>query len=437
MRRRHVLTGAVLAGILLGMSVLWLRRVSASSVIFTIPVGSVSMVYNNPAYRGALAVDARTGVAAVASAGVTLLDTRTGTVLSTVSIRQGYTTVLAVDERAAHVLVASGNVTVLDAQRGIPLHAVPAALFPLDEIVDGRTGHAFILNGRGYRGQVTMIDTRTGRLLHTTTISTQDSLFTGAVDARTGRAFVTSSVDDSVSVLDTRTGQLVATDVVARSPQAVAVDEARGHVFIASSGVASGGAGLSVLDARRGTVLRIQRLTMLPLALAVDARVAHVFLVNATVDSYGDAAGISSISLLDARSGALIRTVPIPATDTPATMVTMAVDDRRDRVFVLSPGPQDSASPGQPTVFAGDGHLYVFDAHSGALLRTLPTGVGPVAMGIDDGTGHVVVLDAGGTVAVPDPWGWMPGWVRHAVPFLTVPRMHNVPSSVHVLDPAR
>lgn len=436
MGRRHVLTGAVLAG-LIGISVLWLRRESVSSVIFTIPMGSVSMVYNNPAYQGALAVDARTGVAAVAVAGVTLINTRTGTVLGTVSIGQGYTTALAIDERVAHVLAASGNVTALDAQRGIPLYAVPAALFPLDQIVDEHTGHAFILNGRRYSGQVTMIDTHTGRLLYTATISTQESLFAGAVDARTGRAFITSSLDDSVSVLDTQTGRLVATSLVARSPQAVGVDEVRGHVFIASSGMAAGGSGLSTLDARRGIVLRIQHLPLLPVALAVDARVAHVFLVNSTVDIFGYAAGISSISMLDTRSGAIVRTVPIPATDPPATIATIAVDAPRDRVFVLSQGPQASAQPGQPAVFAGDGHLYVFDARSDALLRTLPTGVGPVALGVDEGTGHVVVLDAGGTVAVPDPWSWVPSWMRHATPFLTVARKRNVPSSVQVLDPSR
>lgn len=413
--RGWLLVGGIVAGIVGGAGVVWLHAPATEPVVFNIPVPPVNAVYSNPTYQGALAIDARTGYAAVATtAGVTLLDTHTGTVVRTVPLSQGYAMSLAVDEQRGHVIAIGAGVAVLDARRAAIVRTALASLFPLGIVVDDRSGHAFILDGRAFGGHVVMLDTGTGRVQHTAVVSSEDSAQAGAVDTRTARAFVTSLVDDSVSVLDTQTGAVVATALVARSPCAVAVDERRGRVFVASSGVASGGSGLSVLDARTGTVLRIQPLTTSPLALAVDALTGRVFLVNGP-------------------SGAILRTVPIPEN---LNLASIAVDVRRGRVFVSSQGAQDPARPG---ALMGAGSVYVLDARSGALLRTLPAGVGPVAMVVDDATGHVVVLDAGGTVDVRDGWTWAPGWLRRVVPFLPSGQVSTrpIPSSVRVLDPSQ
>jgi len=435
--RGWLLVGGIVAGLIGWAGVVWLHAPATEPVVFNIPVPPVSAVYSNSGYQGALVVDTRTGYAAVATtAGVALLDTRIGTVVRTVPLSHEDAMALAVDEQRGHVIAAGTGVAVLDARRAIIVRAAPARLFPLGMVVDDRAGHAFILNGRAVGGHVVMLDTGTGRVRHTAVVGSADSALAGAVDTRTARAFVTSLVDDSVSVLDTRTGAVVATDLVARSPRAVTVDERRGRVFVASSGVASGGAegsGLSVLDARTGAVLRIQPLKASPLALAVDALAGRVFLVNGARDANGDAAGISSISTLDAQSGAILRTVPIPKN---LNLASIAVDARRGRVFVISQGAQDPARPG---ALMGAGSVYVLDARSGLLLRTLPAGVGPVAMAVDDAMGHVVVLDAGGTVDVGDGWTWAPGWLRHALPFLPVGQVSTrpIPSSVRVLDPSQ
>jgi len=432
--RGWLLVGGIVAGIVGGAGVVWLHAPATEPVVFNIPVPPVNAVYSNPTYQGALAIDARTGYAAVATtAGVTLLDTHTGTVVRTVPLSQGYAMSLAVDEQRGHVIAIGAGVAVLDARRAAIVRTALASLFPLGIVVDDRSGHAFILDGRAFGGHVVMLDTGTGRVQHTAVVSSEDSAQAGAVDTRTARAFVTSLVDDSVSVLDTQTGAVVATALVARSPCAVAVDERRGRVFVASSGVASGGSGLSVLDARTGTVLRIQPLTTSPLALAVDALTGRVFLVNGPRGAYGAALGISGVSTLDAQSGAILRTVPIPEN---LNLASIAVDVRRGRVFVSSQGAQDPARPG---ALMGAGSVYVLDARSGALLRTLPAGVGPVAMVVDDATGHVVVLDAGGTVDVRDGWTWAPGWLRRVVPFLPSGQVSTrpIPSSVRVLDPSQ
>jgi len=39
-------------------------------------------------------------------------------------------------------------------------------------------------------------------------------------------------------------------------------------------------------------------------------------------------------------------------------------------------------------------------------------------MAVDERTGHVFVLNGPRTVPVPDPWAWLPAWLRRRLPFL-------------------
>jgi hypothetical protein len=45
----------------------------------------------------------------------------------------------------------------------------------------------------------------------------------------------------------------------------------------------------------------------------------------------------------------------------------------------------------------------------------------------------------GGTVRVPNPWGWVPPWLRSVLPFLPpgLPRTRTVPASVTIIDTSR
>jgi|SRR2546429_3598807 len=55
-----------------------------------------------------------------------------------------------------------------------------------------------------------------------------------AIDAHTARAFVAGS-NNTVSVLDARSGTVVRTILVGRNPAALAVDAATGRTFVANS----------------------------------------------------------------------------------------------------------------------------------------------------------------------------------------------------------
>ena len=130
------------------------------------------------------------------------------------------------------------------------------------------------------------------------------------------------------------------------------------------------------------------------------------------------------VRVLDGWSGQVLRTVRL-ATD----LAGMAIDSHRGRLIVTAPGDGDRA-------VAPPGRVMVLDGRTGALLRSIGLGAAPVSVAVDEATGHVVVLTSGGRAPVPDPWSWLPPWLRRRLPFLP-PRpstWRTVPPGVSVLD---
>ena len=161
--------------------------------------------------------------------------------------------------------------------------------------------------------------------------------------------------------------------------------------------------------------VRTVRVTEAVRHLAADPRTGHVFI-----------AGDTTLSLLDARHGWTLRT--IAAGGHPSAL---AVDARRGRVLVANLGVTDTN--GLPT---GAGSVDIVSALTGAVLRTVPVGVAPSALAIDERTGRAVVVNAGGPVHVPGLWDWLPRWLVRRLPFLSsqVPGTRTVPGSVSVLS---
>jgi YVTN family beta-propeller protein len=164
--------------------------------------------------------------------------------------------------------------------------------------------------------------------LRTVTLDRSPSPGLVAVDERSGHAFVLDHSIDSFSIIDTASGRVLHTiNVGARTyPQAVAVDGHTGRVFIAVSDESSAGR-VRVLDVRNGRILHTVTVGWDPIALVVVVRAGRVFAVNA-----GSTAGGStgSISVLDATSGRLMRTVRLGVSPH-----TAAVDERAGRLVVV------------------------------------------------------------------------------------------------------
>jgi YVTN family beta-propeller protein len=304
----------------------------------------------------ALAVDGRTGrvfvtVARGPGAGGAVLDEATGAMLDGQAIPAS---ALAVDERAGTV-IASGpaGVTMLDAANGRYLRTIPTGVTPSAVAVDTRTDRAFVVDEGS--NAVFMLDTRSGAVVGARRMLMTPALV--AVDATTDQAFVTTD-SPFVDVLDTHSGALVRTAVLRASGGPLLVDGGSGHIFV----LAPGGA---------------------------------------------------SVTMLDRRSGLVLRTIPVGQFP-----VAIALDPRRGRVYVAS---RDSASSFNPT---NTGSLSVIDARSGAVLRTIPVGVDPMAVAVDPESGRVFVATRGGASEMPDAWRWVPGWLRDRLPFLPPPGPH-------------
>jgi YVTN family beta-propeller protein len=157
---------------------------------------------------------------------------------------------------------------------------------------------------------------------------------------------------------------------VGKNPRAVDVDEGRNRAFVANSGSDT----VSVLDARTGALLRTVAVGTTPTTVAVDATYGHVFVANR---------GSGTISVLDARTGTVLRTIAVGRAPG-----ALEVDPTRRRVFVAN---------------TGSGTVSVLDLQTGALLRTVAVGKSPTDVVMDRvGDRAFVVNRDSNTVSVLD-----------------------------------
>jgi len=140
--------------------------------------------------------------------------------------------------------------------------------------------------------------------------------------------------------------------------------------------------------------------------------------------------GGTTIDIRDGTNGQLLHAVTVGSN--PAGV---AIDEQSGRILVTTLGPIDRMHG--PT---GAGSLQVVDERTGALVRTVPVGMAPYVVALDGPARRALVFNmGGGTVRVPDPWGWMPPWLRRALPFLprATSRTRTVPASVTIIDTSR
>jgi DNA-binding beta-propeller fold protein YncE len=244
-------------------------------------------------------------------------------------------------------------------------------------------------------------------------------------------------------VLDATSGRLVHRSVIGRVliGQTLVVDEATGRAFVITANLVADKGSVYVFDSHSGRTLHSIALPSMPMGITVDERTGHVF-----VSTMGPAALISgglgfgrqsipvsrghgSVVMLDARNGSVLRSVPVGIGPG-----AMAVDARHHHLLVTNVGAMDST--GTPL---GPGGVSVLDTRSGAVLRTVPVGLAPGDVAVDERAGRAFVLNLGGTVPVTDAWRWLPSWLRQRLPF--VPRQASgtrmVGGSVTVLDTTR
>jgi DNA-binding beta-propeller fold protein YncE len=354
---------------------------------------------------------------------------------------------LALDPSGATAVVGSasaGTLSLLDLTRGRVLRTVrvgpPRTPAPLGLAIASAFHHLFVTVPGDVQtpNVVQMRDSRSGSLLRD--IQVGDYPRALAVDARRGHVLIANAGDGTVSLIDAQSGALLRTTPVGLLPLALAVDERTARAFVigppeqVDPAVASTPSGLvAVLDTRSGALVQITPLGSGPDAVAVDERTGRVFVATSNA---------GTVTVVDAHDGTLLRTVRVDPT--PSLVVTLqyalAVDEARDRVYLSTWGPF-VPTPGGLTL-RGNGTLCVLDARTGTVLRRIGVGVAPIAVAVEKGSGRVVVANAGGVVRAADDWlalgtqrlrTWLP-WLGHIA--ARPPQVSRVPGSVSLLDTA-
>jgi DNA-binding beta-propeller fold protein YncE len=164
-----------------------------------------------------------------------------------------------------------------------------------------------------------------------------------AVDVRTARVFVTTG---ALSPCSTH---------LRRQPRAIAVDQRTARVFVTTFGA------VHVLDATSGVQIRsVNGVTPIVAFIGVDEATRRVFLTGVGGGIYipkpGGGAVVKSVSMLDARDGALLRALGTEQGYHNASVSSLVVDEPAQRVLIVG------------------GSVSVLDARSGTVLmnRRLP-----------------------------------------------------------------
>ena len=338
---------------------------------------------------------------------LSLLDARTGRLVRSIPASASLAGSVA-DARQRRLLVATdddpqpgvGSINILRGSgEGQRLATVPGMLLAL--ALDSRANRLLVASD-AQGGTVSVLDAAHGRLVSRSGIGPVLLGQSLAVDEQTGRAFALTanlgSNTGSICVFDTRTGRLLRSIALSSVPAAVAVDQATGHVFISAIGPA---APINILPGYRPWYRHL----VVPLST-----------------------GNGSVLMLDARSGTIVHTASVGVAPG-----AVAVDAAHHHVLVATVGAMDGT--GAPR---GPGSVAVLDARSGVVLRTIPVGVAPGAIAVDARAARAIVLNLGGAVHAPDTWGWMPDWLRQHLPLGAAQEPANriVPGSATVVNTA-
>ena len=128
-----------------------------------------------------------------------------------------------------------------------------------------------------------------------------------------------------------------------------------------------------MVDARSGAVLRTIPVGPNPLAVTVDEHLSHAFVLSGGLWHNEYPSGRSTVALLDTRSGAVLHTVPVGIGAT-----AIALDEPRGYVFVAN---------------SDDATVSVLDARTATVVHTVAVGLHPCALAVEERSGHVLVAN--------------------------------------------
>ena len=336
-----------------------LRQASSSSF------GRVVPMSGDPV---AVAVDGTTSRAFVINGAdytASVFDTTSGDLLRSIPIGHGALSVVVV-EGANRVLVPNtgdDSVSVLDARTGLPLRTTSLGFSPLMAAVDSRSGRVFLTSTAG--DMLAILDGRTGNTMRAIPLRQDPTAL--AVDSSLGRLYMVNA-DGTVVARDGRNGKVLFDVTAGGYPSTIAVDDQTGRVFLGDATNSS----IAVLSSATGALLGRTRLPSNPQSLVVMDRLSALFVAG--VPAVPGVSGISGVAVLDARTGRLLRELPL--SQSPLAMIG---DELHARLLL------DMGSTVLSMSATGSG-----DAKAYPVLGSRITGEG---MAVDQRTGHLFVVN--------------------------------------------
>lgn len=229
------------------------------------------------------------------------------------------------------------QLTVLNADTSAVIRTLSLPVGVAAMAVDPVTARLFMVDRTG---TLRILDVRTLQPVRSLRVGGSSAFL--AVDSGARRAYVLDAAAGRVTTLDSKSGAVLATATVVAGATGIQVDERAGHVFVESAGAAgfgltrAGPGTVSMLDAGTGRLLRTVQVGPLPFGAAVDA--AHHRLFVGSFDA-ADTPGPGRVQVLDTASGALLRSIMV---STNPFSLSVNPQDERLAVSGIDSGPLPS-----------------------------------------------------------------------------------------------
>ncbi len=308
--------------------------------------GRVLSAVTVPTGTSQILVDERSGHVFLSSRDATvMLSTRTGRILTQLTWRGGDADMQALAGRLGFLYVSAGSrLHQIDSRTGRELRSAPLSSQAFASVaVHEGAGRVFTLDGAG---MLRIYNARTLQLLRTISIHDPPLASTlalapvlTAAEAEHAVILISGQTRQVVTLLDAATGAVLRTlQLPVPSGVAVALDAKTSHAFIVSTGNTgeppyTNGV-VTTIDMHTGKLLRTVQVGVSAGELAVDPSTAHLFVLSLPPVSEQGSINVwsATVSMIDMRTGSLVRTTMIPETVIVASR--LAVDTANHRVYL-------------------------------------------------------------------------------------------------------
>lgn len=280
---------------------------------------------------------------------------------------------VAVNPLTNKIYVAvDGSITVMDgttnATKDIPDATTGTSASPFAVAVNPVTNRVYAANL--FQDTVTVIDGSTDEVI--ATVPTGRSPTALAVNPTTNRIYVANDDGNSITVIVGSANKDVATIPVGPNPDSVAVNPITNKIYVANENFVGGGPGnVMVIDGRTNKAVATLNKGPMPFGIAVNPKTNKVYVVG----SYLGASG--AITVIDGTTGSTSK-IPLPSLGLLTTASAVAVNQVSNKIY--------AASDNYDTVF-------VLDGSTGDVVATIDAGPTPHAVAVDPVTDKIYVAN--------------------------------------------